>query len=581
MPTLDTTLTRLHDLLGVEMPIEELEERLFQYGMELEGKEGDDVVVDITPDRPDMLSAVGLARALRLYNGISVPEEFRTSGDPADFVCNVDPSVLDVRPHIGCAIIRGLSITEEVLKEIIWVQEKLHNTYCRKRKVAAIGVYPLGPIQAPITYSAVEPSRISFTPLDAPGTMDGNTILSEHPTGKEYAGLLEGMDAYPLIQDSTGRVLSMPPIINSEELGRVQPGESDIFLEVTGTRRNIVENVIHILSTMFHDMGGVIEAVKVVHPDYTVISPDFTFRSVDYDLGAINSILGIELTSQQTTEVLAKMGYLALEDGSVGVPPYRTDVLHHVDIIDDISRGLTFDSFEAEFPEVPTTAALDEGHVVGDRIRELMVGLGFNEAFTMALSHSRDQMDNSLMPANDHIPLTKAKAREVNMLRANLTPELLKSLRVNRGEEYPQRLFEMSDVVLRDDSLPEMTRNIPRIASLMAGSGVTFTEAKSTLSFIMDVLGVRYSLVEKEMPWLIPGRSGRILLHHNVVEVDEPEGSSGVPVEGVPAEGVPAEGVPVGWIGEIHPQVLTNFTVEMPVSGFELNIERILRRGGR
>ncbi|MHA1675748.1 MAG: hypothetical protein ACTSU6_01085, partial [Candidatus Njordarchaeales archaeon] len=209
MPTLDTKLSRISRLLGKDISISELEELLFIYGMELDTVEKveDDynLKIEITPDRPDMLSTYGLVRALRRYMGLDKnPSEYIAK--KSSFLIQVDSSVSSIRPYIAAAVFKNLNISEDDLEELIYAQEKLHATFCRDRKKASIGLYPFDKIKWPLRYYATEPENIEFVPLEFGYMMNANEILKVHPTGQKYAYLLEGFKKYPVFVDASGNV---------------------------------------------------------------------------------------------------------------------------------------------------------------------------------------------------------------------------------------------------------------------------------------------------------------------------------------------------------------------------------------
>ncbi|NPA48043.1 MAG: phenylalanine--tRNA ligase subunit beta, partial [Thermococci archaeon] len=123
-----------------------------------------------------------------------------------------------------------------------------------------------------------------------------------------------------------------------------------------------------------------------------------------------------------------------------------------------------------------------------------------------------------------------------------LLPSLLDFLSQNTHEEYPQRLFEVGKATLIDESRETKTVGESKLAVVLAQPRVTFTDAKEILESVMRHLGFEYELEEVEHPSFIPGRVGKILVN----------------------------GEAVGVIGEVHPEVLEKWGIEMPVACFEL-----------
>ncbi|MEM2637120.1 MAG: hypothetical protein QXL15_02090, partial [Candidatus Korarchaeota archaeon] len=200
MAIIEVNLGELFEVIGKRLTIEELENILFDMGLELESYENDMIAVDITMDRPDLLSVWGLGDAIRKYIGIKSPDIPKVTS--SGIIIHVDKSVMEIRPYIAAFLARNLSITEGILKNLIYMQEKLHDTFCRNRVIASIGLYPFHEIVPPLRYVAVPPEEINFTPLGANRNMNGYEILKYHETGIKYAFILEGHSRFPLFVDS-------------------------------------------------------------------------------------------------------------------------------------------------------------------------------------------------------------------------------------------------------------------------------------------------------------------------------------------------------------------------------------------
>src|SRR3989338_495979 len=229
MPTVRFNKDVFERYAGKKLPLDELKERISFLGTDLEGIEDNIITVEVFPNRPDMLSVQGFARAFSSFIGKNTGLlEYEVH--PSKEKVIIEKSVHDVRPYTACAIVRGLHFDDEKIKEVIDIQEKLHITYGRNRKKIAIGIYPFEKIKMPITFTARKPEDIVFRPLGAEKEMDAKEILELHPTGKQYGHLLLGKKHYPVFLDATGKVLSLPPIINSHETGRITEKTQEVFI---------------------------------------------------------------------------------------------------------------------------------------------------------------------------------------------------------------------------------------------------------------------------------------------------------------------------------------------------------------
>ena len=551
MPILDIKKDKLSELLGKKLNDKQLWELLFQFGMELDSVSDDEYKIEITPDRPDLLSSYGLARAIRYYLDIENPKQYKVD-EKSDWVIKVDQSLRGIRPYIGGFLVKGLKITEEQLKEMIYVQEKLHDTLCRGREAAAIGIYPSNKIKPPIIFTAYIPKMIKFIPLGALKEMTGDDILTKHPTGREYAHLLKNKERYPVLVDSKNDVLSMPPIINSETSGRITVDTKEFFVEVTGTRKITVMNVINILACMFKDMGGKIMSVKIEYEKETTTTPDFNYESIDVKPEYVSEILGIDKMDKKTmNNFLVKMGYI-IKQNKILIPPYRVDIIHPIDVVDDIGRAYTYDRLEPRMSPVFTIGNIFNQEIMIDRMREIMIGFEFLETFTLGLTSKIYQFDmtNYMPDSKVYVRISKAKATEVNMVRYWLLPELLRSLSINRERSYPIKLFEISDVVRRGstDRNENIFVNHKMFSFIMSGESITFTDTKRILTKTMKLLGYHIEIKRMNHPTFIPGRCANVV-------VDDKE---------------------IGFIGEVHPNVLEKFGIQMPVSACEIDLSVLI-----
>jgi len=233
-----------------------MEELITMMGTPIEEIKEAEISIEVFPNRPDLLSLQNFARALNQYIGKEKVADFKINKPEKDFVVTIDKSVKKIRPYTVCAIVKNLNFDDEKIKEIVDIQEKLHNSIGRNRKKVAIGVYPLEKIKLPIKFIAKKPEEIKFVPLDSPKEMNGRQILRNHPTGRDYAHLLKNAEVFPIFVDSNNKILSMPPIINSEETGRITKNTKEIFIECSGHNLFYLKKCLNILISALYYMGG-------------------------------------------------------------------------------------------------------------------------------------------------------------------------------------------------------------------------------------------------------------------------------------------------------------------------------------
>ncbi|MBU2562017.1 MAG: phenylalanine--tRNA ligase subunit beta [Nanoarchaeota archaeon] len=546
MPSIKLNKTVFNRLVGKELSDAELRERIPMLGTDLESVEGDEINVEVFPNRPDMLSEQGFARAFSSFIGVKKGLR-KYAVVPSGSKVVIDRSVSDVRPFTACAIVKNLKFNDEKIREMIQIQEKLHVTFGRNRKKLAIGVYPLEHIKLPIRYFAEDPKKVKFQPLEFPRELTGLQIISQHPAGREYGHLLEGKDRFPFFADANKEILSMPPIINSHRTGKVTGQTSEVFIECSGFDFNTCNICLNIIVTALADMGGKICSMELEFPDGKKTTPDLEPRRMKLDVPFVNKWLGLRLSEDQMTDLLSRMGY-GFEMGFVLIPAYRADILHMVDLAEDVAIAYGYDKFEPEIPDVATLGEESPFEVFRRRISDVLIGLGLIETSTYNLTNSNDQ--NSKMGTDLKLAeLESAVNTDYNVLRAWMLPCLMKVLHDNKGTEYPQNIFEIGNCFKLDASSETGVCEFARIAVALCGPDADFTRIKQVLDVLAQALDFKYESKEVEHPSFIPGRVARISVG----------------------------GLDVAYIGELHPQVLANWELEMPVSCFELNMTELYK----
>ncbi|MBU0930188.1 MAG: phenylalanine--tRNA ligase subunit beta, partial [Nanoarchaeota archaeon] len=273
MPTIKINKKSLENLIGKKLEEEKLKDRITYLGVSVEDFNKDEITLEVNPDRPDLLSVQGIARALSSFIGVKKglrKYEVKKSGEKVI----IDNSVKDVRPFTACAIVKNLKFNDEKIKEVIDIQEKLHITFGRNRKKIAIGIYPFEKIKMPITFFAEDPKKVKFQPLEFNKEITGLQILSQHPTGREYAHLLEGKNKFPFFKDADGKILSMPPIINSHDTGKISEKTKDVFIECSGFDFSVLNKCINIIVCALADMGGSIYSIELNYGNKKFITPN-------------------------------------------------------------------------------------------------------------------------------------------------------------------------------------------------------------------------------------------------------------------------------------------------------------------
>ena len=539
MPVINFKYSDLCGLIGKDVSKDVLMERIPMIGADMHDTDGgeDEMSVEFFPDRPDLYSVEGLARSLRAFLDIE-PGMKKYAVKGTDIVMNVDRSVSEVRPYILCAAVFGIEITDDLLRSLMEMQEKLHITIGRKRSKIAIGVHDLGKVRGPFTYRAVSPKEISFVPLAKTEKWDLDEILKKHEKGVDYAHLLKGKKKYPIITDANGDVLSFPPIINGT-LTTVTTETKDLFIDVTGTDLKIVNGALNILVTALAERGGKIGSVRMNGCACTV-SPDLTASERKISAKECEKFMGKAIGPAGIVAALKRMGMDAKAKGdvvSVLIPSTRLDIMHPVDIYEDAAIGYGFEKFGSSHELVQTIGTKSNITMISDRLRDVMVGLGYMEVTTLTLSSPKDEFEISGLPKKKIVSVKNPITEDHTCLRSSLLPSVMRIIRKNKRRDLPQRIFEIGDVAVN-------AKKERRLCAVATHSKTSFTEIKSIAESVLREMCQSYTLRPCSYDTFIGGRGAEILVNGELA----------------------------GYFGEMSPQIIENFEVSHPVIFFELNV---------
>jgi phenylalanyl-tRNA synthetase beta chain len=529
------------------------EKLITDMGTPIEYINDNEVAVEVFPNRPDLLSLQNFAVAVNQFKGKKKISKFKINSPEKDYEVIIDKSVKQVRPFTVCCIVKGLKFNDEKIKEIIDLQEKLHNSIGRKRKKLAIGIYPLEKISLPITYRAKDPTEIKFRPLEFPREITGKQILSQHPTGREYGDLLKDAEVFPIFEDSNKNILSMPPIINSHETGRITEKTKEIFIECSGANLHYLKKALAIIVATLSEMGGKIYAMNIKDKkDGDLKSPSMEPEKMPFRIENINKTLGIDFTEKQIKTNLAKMGIdLSHEKNQLvaEVPSYRTDIIHWIDLTEEVAIAHGYDNFEPIIPKISTIAEEDQDSKNKKLINNILSGLGLLEVSSFHLT-TKKNIKKTHFEFNEFIELEDSKTQR-DVLRYDLFTNLMQIFSENSDSAYPQKIYELGRTFKEDKEGKTQTgvEEVEKLAIALVDESITFTEIKQILDYLFKMLKVNYSLKEEEdHPAYITGRCGKIIVNNKEI----------------------------GHIGEIAPRVLKNWKIKVPGVALEINTQFLL-----
>uniref|UniRef100_A0A8D1RTX7 Phenylalanine--tRNA ligase beta subunit n=1 Tax=Sus scrofa TaxID=9823 RepID=A0A8D1RTX7_PIG len=486
--------------------------------------------IDVPANRYDLLCLEGLVRGLQVFKErIKAPMYKRVMPNGEIQKLIITEETAKIRPYAVAAVLRNMKFTKDRYDSFIELQEKLHQNICRKRALVAIGTHDLDTLSGPFTYTAKKPADIKFKPLNK---------------SKEYTAC-ELMNIYKVnvIYDSNGVVLSMPPIINGNH-SKITVNTRNVFIECTGTDFTKAKIVLDTISLKLF------------------LSKELAYRKEIVRADLINKKIGIRETPENLAKLLTRMCLKSevIGDGhqiEIEVPPTRADIIHACDIIEDAAIAYGYNNIQMTLPKTYTIANQFPLNKFTELLRHDMAAAGFTEALTFALCSQEDIADKLGLDisATKAVHISNPKTAEFQVARTTLLPGLLKTIAANRKMPLPLKLFEISDVVIKDSSRDVGARNYRHLCAVYYNKNPGFEIIHGLLDRIMQLFAVPpgekkggYVIKASEGPAFFPGRCAEIF----------------------------ARGQSIGKLGVLHPDVITKFELTLPCSCLETNIEPFL-----
>src|SRR3989338_8289228 len=515
MPTVNLNKQVVENLLGKKVPVEKLKDRISMLGTDLESITDKEITVEIFPNRPDLLSEQGFARALSSFMNIKTGIKkyyIKKSG----FSCKVEKA-LDSWPYTVNAIVKNLKFNNERIREIMQLQEKLGTTLTRNRRKGGIGIYPLDKIKFPIRFTTMKLKDIKFKHLESDKEMNGLEIINEHPTGKKYGYILAKEKEQPVFVDSNNNIMSIPPIINSHDTGRINESTKDVFIECSGPDLNTLNAALNIIVTSLADMKGEIYSLDIIYKNKKLVTPNLEPFLMNLDIKYINKMLDLDLKDSDIKKYLQMMGLDYISKKAI-IPSYRVDILHQIDLIEEIAIAYGYENFDSKLSNFGSVAEEDKLEIFKKKIANILTSLNFIEISTFNLT-----------------------SIERNNKKMNVNDEFVKlDNSINKHNDLPQKIFEISKVFSKN-------KETEKLSIVICNSKTNFTEIKQILDSLFLNLGLTYEIKSTKHDSFIEGRCGLISI----------------------------KGKELGIIGEIFPSVLNNWQLENPAVALELDLQEL------
>jgi len=543
LPVLKIFFERFQKMTG--LPRETIIDRLPYLGLDIEGEDPDSIRIEYNPNRPDFSTDYGIARALRGLMGTELGPPAYTVSEGRVSV-EVDVNLSRVRPYIACAVAKGLRLDDETIRQLISMQEDLHNGIARRRRKAAIGLHNLDVIKPPLAYVGM-PGSFEFAPLGSGKEISIDRVLRETETGKQYGHLVKDAAVFPILKDSAGEVLSFPPVINGT-LTKVDTATKNLLIDVTSTEERVGDEALAIICAALSDAGGKLESVRVSYPrEGKKVTPDLSPSTMKFDGKLASAITGLDLPQTELKVCLERSRLGLRSDGMAVIPRYRVDILHPVDLAEEVAIGYGLDRIEPVYPASTEPGSFHPLNVMLDRISESVAMSGFTETMSFDLLDQASLYTRFSRSSERMIEVENPRSLEHRLLRDSIIPSLMSALSRNVQAAYPQKVYEVGRVFVRGtDKIEER----PKLAALTAHSWASYSEAKTYLEALA-------------MVFLGKGLETRPSSHWAFEEGRCAEAMSGDRA--------------IGHLGEVKASALAAFGVDVPVAGFEIDLAPFLQ----
>ena len=590
MPTINIKRDLLFNALGKIYSDEEFQDLCFKFGLELDEvttekqiiikekgldestRASEEIIykIDVPANRYDLLCLEGLTLGLLVFlKKIDIPRYVAIHPGTDAQKITMTSECLRVRGHIVAAILRDVSFTNDSYNSFIDLQDKLHQNIGRKRSLVSIGTHDLDTVKGPFLYDARPPAEISFKPLNQDKEYTGGEIIdlyANHAQLKQYLHIIKDSPVYPVVQDSDGTILSLPPIINGDH-SKITLNTKNVFIECTATdltKARIVLDTIVCTFSQYCKTKYTVETVQVVYPNEQVFYyPDLKYRMEEIDCDKAINYIGVKQTAEQVASLLSRMSLKTVVGRnnrlSVQVPPTRHDVLHACDVYEDVAIAYGYNKIQKTIPCFSTIAEEFPLNKLSDQLRMELAFAGFTEALTFSLC-SREDISDKLGHKLENVPavhISNPKTLEFQVARTTLLPGLLKTLAANKKMPLPQKLFEVSDVILKDNTVEVGARNNRHLCAVYCNKSDGFEIIHGLLDRILQVLEIPWTADKDDNGYYLRAVEDTTFFPHRCAEIL-------------------CYGKVIGKMGVLHPDIITKFDLNIPCSVLEINVESFL-----
>ena len=544
----------------------------------------DDVVfeLEITPNRPDCLSLIGVAREIRAETGnpLKLPTvDLKESSTNARDLTSVTIDAPDLCPRYAARVIQGVKVAESPA----WLQQRLESVGIGViNNIVDVTNFVLMEYGQPL--HAFDYHRLTENRIVVRRATEGEHITTLDEVERELtpdmlviadaekpvalAGIMGGYDSE--ITETTCDVLLESAYFNPSSV-RATAKALGISTEASyrferGADPGVVLAALDRAAQLIAELAGgtVCESTVDVYPGQQPLT------QIQLRPERVNFVLGTTLEAAEMAQILNRLGFdvdTTEEAYQVAVPTFRSDITREIDLIEEIARVHGYDNIPTTLPkgDIPVPAP-DPKTQVRTRIKHFLLAAGMMEAVNYSFCDP-NCFDKIRLNANDPLrntlQLRNPLSPEMSVLRTTLTPSLLENAQHNRNHQIDTiALFEIGSVFLHDgesgrSDLRIATLEPERVAGVLAGQigeGVysdpyrppDFFDIKGLVAGMLEASGVvDWTLQKTDTPTFHPGRNAEILLRDKRI----------------------------GVFGEAHPEVLENYDLPYKAYLFEFDLE--------
>jgi len=514
-------------------------------GLDIEQIDDNEIKVEYSPNRPDYSSYYGITRSLKGLLGIEVGLPAIMLSAKNDNLIQVERSVKirNVRPFIAALVAKNGKVDEESINQLKGMQDDLNNGLGRKSTVASVRFYDFSKLEFPLKYTKIRHDR-SYPRSKYGSNQELRETLEATLHGNIPNKIVNSSISYPVLLNNTEQIVSTSPLNNNSK---------DLFVAATGMNLQKLFDMLAVVSMTLSDLKFEMETVNIATSKGIISSPNLEIRHLSgLRQKFVNKMLGLKLTNEEIIRNLQMCRLEAKSDGSgiiCSIPRYRTDIINVIDLVEEIAIGHGIFNLTPTLPSFSQAGRLNNSTMIFEKIRQILIGMEIIENINFSLSSRKVEQElmnsDNLNDSDNFLTVHDPKSSEHQILRSSLLPSLINSLSHNIHEEYPQRLFEIGKVF----SLSKNPHESWSVCAVVAHDTADYTEIKSIVQTLMtNGFGKRFFT--------------------NAV-------SSGLFLQGRGAD-IYTEKEKIGHLGEIHPAIIENFKIRVPVVGFEIELSQLI-----